>query len=52
MRDPALFNYVLLGLYVLNSGRWLVAGERVQSLYWVAAFLITLSVTLTSKGIR
>lgn len=51
-QDPAALNYLLLCIYVANGGRWLWFGERSQALYWVAAFLITLAVTLQAKGWR
>lgn len=43
--DPKLFNYVILTLYLLNSIRWAVAGSWGDSLYWLAAFQITVAVT-------
>lgn len=45
MKDPRLFSYVILVLYVCNSTRWVFAGNWGQALYWLAAFLITFSVT-------
>lgn len=43
--DRAVFNYVILTLYVLNAGRWAVAGSWGDALYWFAAFQITFAVT-------
>ena len=46
-KDPAVFNYLIMSLYVINSGRWALDRNWPQALYWVAAFAITLSVTWT-----
>jgi hypothetical protein len=43
--DPKVFNYVIIGLYVLNSGRWAVAGSWVDVCYWISAASITATVT-------
>lgn len=43
--DPKLFNYVIMCLYVLNAGRWLIARSYGDAAYWVSAFCITASVT-------
>lgn len=43
--DPRLFNYLIMGLYVVNAGRWAIAREWAQMAYWISAFGITASVT-------
>ena len=45
IRDPAAINYVLIGLYILNTARWAIARSPWDALYWIAAALITISVT-------
>ena len=45
IRDPAAINYVLIGLYILNTVRWSIARSPWDALYWIAAALITISVT-------
>ncbi len=52
LKDPAAFNYLIMVLYVLNSGRWAIAQNWSQSLYWAAAFQITLAVTWTQWSSR
>ena len=43
--DPAVFNKVILVLYLINSIRWAFAGSWGDCLYWAAAFQITFAVT-------
>lgn len=45
LTDPALFNYLILSLYLLSAGRWAVARDWNSSLYWLGAFIITSTVT-------
>lgn len=45
LQDPRLFPCVILFLYACTSIRWFVAGNVGQGVYWIAAFLITFSVT-------
>lgn len=42
---PALFNFVLLGLYLCAAIRWAYAREWWQSLYWLSACGITSAIT-------
>lgn len=42
---PKLFNYVILTLYLLNSGWWAWHKSWGDALYWIAAFQITAAVT-------
>lgn len=46
MSDPRLLNYILLGIYIVNSFRWLFNGSYADALYWFGAFVITTAVTL------
>jgi hypothetical protein len=43
--DPKLFNYVILGLYLLNAGRWAWEGKLADVCYWLSAAAITATVT-------
>ncbi len=43
--NPKIFNYIIMGLYVMNCARWAFAGNSGQVVYWGAAFAITYSVT-------
>lgn len=48
--DPRIFNYVIMGLYVLNVLRWGVnwlffGGRWGDPFYWLAALAITVAVT-------
>lgn len=49
IQDPRLINYVLLFLYVCCATRWAFARKWWDVLYWIAAFSITLSVTMKTK---
>ena len=52
LKDPAVFNYVIMVLYVLNTTRWAIDQNWPQVLYWLAAFQINLAVTWTQWGNR
>jgi hypothetical protein len=43
--DPALFNYVIMSLYLINAARWLAAGKLADMCYWLSALAITATVT-------
>lgn len=45
LRDPAALNYLLIALYVINTVRWSIARSPWDALYWIAAAMITISVT-------
>jgi hypothetical protein len=45
MKDPRIFNYVIMSLYLLNSIRWAFAGKWGDVAYWISACCITASVT-------
>jgi hypothetical protein len=43
--DPKIFNYVIMGLYALNAGRWALSGGWADTSYWLCALGITATVT-------
>lgn len=43
--DPRIFNFVIMGLYGLNIGRWALAGNFWTAAYWLSALGITFVVT-------
>lgn len=43
--DPRVFNYVIMGLYLTNAGRWAVHGSWADMCYWLSALAITATVT-------
>lgn len=45
LRDPRLFNFVIMLLYALNAGRWAYQGSWADVCYWVSALGITATVT-------
>ena len=45
VRDPRLFNFVILTLYALNAVRWACFGKWADVCYWASAFAITATVT-------
>jgi hypothetical protein len=45
VRDPRVFNFVILTLYALNACRWGYAGKWADVCYWLSAFAITATVT-------
>ena len=45
LRDPKLFNYVLVGLYTLNACRWAIHGSWGDATYWTGALIITIAIT-------
>lgn len=47
--DPRLFNYTIMVLYTVNAGRWLIAKDIGQGMYWLGALWITASVTFLFK---
>lgn len=44
--DPKIFNYVIMGLYAANVGRWALAQGWADAMYWLCALGITATVTL------
>ena len=49
LRSPLLFPCIILFLYACCSLRWFIARDIGQGVYWIAAFLITFSVTFLMK---
>ena len=45
LRDPKVFNYVILTLYALNAVRWGIDRKIADVCYWLSAFAITTTVT-------
>ncbi len=45
VKDPRVFNYVILTLYAANAVRWACFGKWADVCYWLAAFAITATVT-------
>lgn len=43
--DPKMFNYLIMGLYSLNAGRWAFHGNYADMCYWLSALAITATVT-------
>jgi len=39
--DPKIFNYIVMGLYLLNSIRWAIALKPADVCYWLSALAIT-----------
>ena len=50
IRDPAIFQYGMLLLYVAALIRHAYAGNWWNCLYWVSAGLINVAVTFGMKG--
>jgi len=40
-----IVNYALLAAFAALAIGWLIAGDRLQSIYWTGAFLCTAGVT-------
>ena len=43
--DPKIFNYLIMALYLANSGWWLFHGSKADMFYWLSALAITATVT-------
>lgn len=43
--DPRIFNFVIMGLYGLNIGRWSVAGNFWAAAYWACALGLTVIIS-------
>lgn len=43
--DPRIMNYVIMGLYSLNIGRWALYGSWADAFYWLFALGIQATVT-------
>lgn len=47
--DPRIFNFIIIGLYMLNAARWAFEGKWADMCYWLSALAITLTVTFGYK---
>ena len=43
--NPKTFNYIIMGLYLMNAGWWFFHGSKVDMFYWLSALSITATVT-------
>jgi hypothetical protein len=43
--EPRIFNFVIMGLYLLNAARWAYEGKWADMCYWLSALAITATVT-------
>lgn len=43
--EPKITNYLLLALYFLGTIRWAFEQNWAQTVYWLGAFILTISVT-------
>lgn len=44
--EPVVFNWVIIGMFLLAAVRWGFAGVWVQVLYWLASAALVFSVTM------
>ena len=49
LSNPALFNYVIMGLYAANALRWAYERKWADACYWLSALGITATVTFGYK---
>lgn len=45
LTDPAIFNYIILALYVAATARWMAAGNLFQTIYWFGAVVMMIGIT-------
>lgn len=45
LRDPRLFNFIIMTLYAFAAIRWGFAMKWADMFYWLSALAITLTVT-------
>lgn len=43
--NPKMFNYIIMGLYLANSGWWFWHKQVADGFYWLSALAITATVT-------
>lgn len=43
--QPKIFNYLIMGLYTINSLWWFAQGNKADGCYWLCALGITATVT-------
>ena len=49
IKDPKVFNYIIMVLYFLNAARWACARKPADVCYWLSALAITATVTFLYK---
>jgi hypothetical protein len=49
LKDPKIFNYVIMVLYFLNACRWAWQKNAADTCYWLSALAITATVTFLYK---
>lgn len=49
LRDPRIFNFLIMALYAFSSIRWAVAQKWPDMFYWLSALAITATVTFGYK---
>lgn len=49
LKDPRIFNYVIMSLYLLSAVRWALDKKWVDVAYWLSALSITMTVTFGYK---
>jgi len=45
LSDPRAFNFLIMGMYGCNAGRWALARSWADVCYWLSALAITATVT-------
>ncbi len=50
LKDPRVFNWFVVGLYILVTMRWLVARNWPQVVYWLGAVIINAGVAMMAPG--
>lgn len=45
LMDPKVFNFIIMGLYLMNAAWWGWHGKFADVCYWLSAFAITATVT-------
>lgn len=49
IRDPRLFNFIIMTLYFLSAIRWALSSRWADMFYWLSALAITATVTFGYK---
>lgn len=49
IRSPAIFNYIIMALYMGSAIRWAWARQWTDMFYWLSALAITMTVTFGYK---
>lgn len=50
LKDPKIFNYIILILYILCAVRWAFEKNYGQFIYWVGAIILTYAITFLIKS--